>query len=150
MAMFVSMVTLAVLSQTQAASRSNQSITTTQTLPIEITTTASIMPNVTIFGLTAKNSEENEESSVIISVVTVISLSAFLLFHSVGFNVIPFILMGELCPVKLKSLTSGIVMSFVSVLVFAKIKIFPVALEAIGGAGTYGFFASFCIGNTKS
>jgi hypothetical protein len=47
------------------------------------------------------------EPSIAVSVITVISLSAFLLFHSVGFNVIPFILMGELCPVKLKSLTSG-------------------------------------------
>ena len=102
--------------------------------------------NATALEATKENVSESEEPSAAIAVITVISLSAFLLFHSVGFNVIPFILMGELSPVKLKSLNSGIVMAFVSLLVFAIIKVFPVALNGIGGGGTYGIFSLFCLG----
>ena len=57
------------------------------------------------------------------SVITVISSSAFLLFHSIGFNVIPMILMGELCPPKLKSLTSGLTISMTTILVFVVVKV---------------------------
>ena len=96
MAMFVSMLILAILSH----------ITQPST-----TTRNSTMANMTASGLPEENdiskSETTEGPSIAVSVLTVISLSTFLLFHSVGFNVIPFILMGELCPVKLKSLTSG-------------------------------------------
>ena len=60
--------------------------------------------------------------------ILVITSSCFILFHSVGFHVIPWVLLGELCPVKLKSLTSGIVISMVAILGFAVVKIFPIAL----------------------
>ena len=62
------------------------------------------------------------------TILLIISSSAFILFHSIGFNVIPMILLGELCPVQLKSLTSGIVMSLVAILTFAVVKIFPIAI----------------------
>ena len=61
---------------------------------------------------------------------TLQSISAFvyILLHSIGFQVIAMILLGELCPVKLKSLTSGIVISIEAILAFGVVKIFPVAL----------------------
>ena len=67
------------------------------------------------------------EASVGTPILIIIS-SCFILFHSVGFHVIPMVLLGELCPVKLKSWTSGIVISIVSIIGFAVVKIFPVAL----------------------
>ena len=93
-----------------------------------------------------QNQKLDDSKSTTVSVITVISSSAFLLFHAIGFNVIPMILMGELCPPKLKSLTSGIVMSMVAILVFGVVKIFPLALDVVGGPATYGFFAVFCVG----
>ena len=142
MAMFVSMVALAILSQISQPNAPKSGPTMNSTVPDILQRSESELTeeNLTISEPTS------EGPSMAVSVITVISLSAFLLFHSVGFNVIPFILMGELCPVKLKSLTSGIIMAFVSVVVFGIIKVFPFALEEIGGAGTYGFFALFCIG----
>ena len=58
----------------------------------------------------------------------VISSFSYILLHSIGFQVIAMILLGELCPVKLKSLTSGIVISIESILAFGVVKIFPIAL----------------------
>ena len=58
----------------------------------------------------------------------VISSFIYILLHSIGFQVIAMILLGELCPVKLKSLTSGIVISIESILAFGVVKIFPIAL----------------------
>ena len=91
------------------------------------------------------NQKLDDSNSTTVSVITVFSSSAFLLFHAIGFNVIPMILMGELCPPKLKSLTSGIVMSMVAILVFGVVKIFPLALDVVGGPATYGFFAVVCM-----
>ena len=41
------------------------------------------------------------------STLLVVSSSSFILSHAIGFNVIPMLMVGELCPVNLKSLTSG-------------------------------------------
>ena len=37
-------------------------------------------------------------------------------------------------------------MSMVAILVFGVVKIFPLALDVVGGPATYGFFAAFCVG----
>ena len=75
----------------------------------------------------------------------VVSSSSFILFHAIGFNVIPMLLVGELCPVKLKSLTSGITIASVAIMVFIVVKVFPIAMSNVGGPMTYGFFAIVCL-----
>ena len=55
------------------------------------------------------------------------------------------LLVGELCPVKLKSLTSGITIAVVAILVFTVVKVFPIAMAQAGGPMTYGFFAIICL-----
>ena len=37
-------------------------------------------------------------------------------------------------------------LGLVAILVFGVVKIFPLALDVVGGPATYGFFAPFCIG----
>ena len=56
------------------------------------------------------------------------------------------LLVGELCPVRLKSWTSGITISLVAILVFTVVKVFPLAMATFGASITYGFFASMCLG----
>ena len=80
--------------------------------------------------------------------ILVICSSSFILFHAIGFNVIPMLLVGELCPVRLKSWTSGITISVVAILVFTVVKVFPLAMAAFGASMTYGFFAVMCLGGT--
>ena len=58
------------------------------------------------------------------------------------------LLVGELCPVKLKSLTSGITIAVVAILVFTVVKVFPIAMAEAGGPMTYGFFAVICLLST--
>lgn len=76
--------------------------------------------------------------------ILVICSSSFILFHAIGFNVIPMLLVGELCPVRLKSWTSGITISIVAILVFTVVKVFPLAMATFGASITYGFFAVMC------
>ena len=66
--------------------------------------------------------------------ILVICSSSFILFHAIGFNVIPMLLVGELCPVRLKSWTSGITISVVAILVFTVVKVFPLAMAAFGAS----------------
>ena len=80
------------------------------------------------------------------TLILAICSSSFILFHSIGFNVIPMLLVGELCPVRLKSWTSGITISLVAILVFTVVKVFPLAMATFGASITYGFFASMCLG----
>ena len=70
----------------------------------------------------------------------------FILFHSLGFNTIPMLLLGELCPVRLKSITSSIAVGIMATLVFVLIKFFPIAMTSLGAPATYGFFAVVCCG----
>jgi len=79
------------------------------------------------------------------STLLVVSSSSFILSHAIGFNVIPMLMVGELCPVNLKSLTSGITIAVVAVLVFTVVKVFPIAMVSMGATMTYGFFAVMCV-----
>ena len=66
---------------------------------------------------------EHELEKNLMTTLLVMSSSSFILFHAVGFNVIPMLLVGELCPVKLKSITSGITIAVVGILVFIVVKV---------------------------
>ena len=58
-----------------------------------------------------------------------------------GVGTIPWLLLGELCPSKVKGIASGVTVSVAFVMIFAVVKIFPYGLEYLSPAGTYGFFA---------
>lgn len=84
------------------------------------------------------------EDKTVTNVLLLVSSCSFLFFQAIGFAVIPMMMIGELCPIKLKSLTSGITLAFVSILVFTVVKVFPIAMAAFGAPITYGFFALVC------
>ena len=58
-----------------------------------------------------------------------------------GVGTVPWLLLGELCPSKVKGIASGVTVSVAFVMIFAVVKIFPYGLEYLSPAGTYGFFA---------
>ena len=58
-----------------------------------------------------------------------------------GVGTVPWLLLGELCPSKVKGIASGLTVSVAFVMIFAVVKIFPYGLEYLSPAGTYGFFA---------
>ena len=58
-----------------------------------------------------------------------------------GVGTIPWLLLGELCPSKVKSLASGITVAVAFVTIFLVVKAFPYGLEYLGPPATYAFFS---------
>ena len=83
-----------------------------------------------------------------ITIMLVFASSAFVLFHGIGFNVIPMLLIGELCPIKLKSITSSLALTWVALMIFIVVKMFPIAMGYVGASATYTFFGAICMGGT--
>ena len=50
-------------------------------------------------------------------------------------------LLGELCPSKVKGVASGVTVSVAFVCIFAVVKLFPFGLQYLTPSGTYAFFA---------
>ena len=69
------------------------------------------------------------------------------IFHSeclvfgAGVGTIPWLLLGELCPSKVKGVASGVTVSIAFVCIFAVVKLFPFGLHFLTPSGTYAFFA---------
>lgn len=82
------------------------------------------------------------------SILLIISTSSFLLFHAIGLNLMPMLMIGELCPIKLKSWTSSFSIVLVAIFAFIVVKIFPIAMTTFGTVATYGFFAAVCLVGT--
>ena len=53
--------------------------------------------------------------------------------------------MGELCPVKVKGITSGLVACSWFGTIFILVKLFPLLKEVLGQHGTYFGFAVICV-----
>ncbi len=94
---------------------------------------------------TVESFKSHLESQTTLSALLIVSSSSYLLFHAIGFNIIPMLLVGELCPVKLKSVTSGLTLAWVATMAFIVVKVFPISMAFIGATTTYGFFAAICL-----
>ena len=62
-----------------------------------------------------------------------------------GVGTVPWLLMGELCPVKVKGITSGVVACSCFGTIFILVKLFPMLKEVLGQHGTYFGFAVVCV-----
>ena len=65
----------------------------------------------------------------------------YILFFGFGVGTVPWLLLGELCPVKVKGLTSGVVACSCFGTVFILVKLFPLMIETVGQHGCYAIFA---------
>uniref|UniRef100_A0A182K906 Major facilitator superfamily (MFS) profile domain-containing protein n=1 Tax=Anopheles christyi TaxID=43041 RepID=A0A182K906_9DIPT len=73
------------------------------------------------------------------------SLSFSILLASIGLLTVPFIVMAEVLPSKIRNIGSTICMTIVALSAFAVLKIFPILLDTIGLAATMGGVAVNCL-----
>ena len=96
--------------------------------------------------LTSSNGDENHKAMIsgqqwliIVMILFYVSTS------SVGFMVIPWTLPGELLPISLKGIGSGIVVSIGYTIMFGVVKAYLYILEAIGSQGIFFIFSFMCL-----
>merc|ERR1719411_457395 len=80
---------------------------------------------------------EMKETPLYLTILLVFGSSTFILLHGIGFNIIPMLLVGELCPVRLKSITSSITITVVALMVFTVVKWFPFIMVYFGASATW-------------
>lgn len=73
--------------------------------------------------------------------ILIIIILAYVLTSSIGFMVIPWTLTGELLPISLRGIGSGIMVAIAYVIMFGVIKAYLYVLEAIGAQGIFFFFS---------
>uniref|UniRef100_A0AAG5DB07 Major facilitator superfamily (MFS) profile domain-containing protein n=1 Tax=Anopheles atroparvus TaxID=41427 RepID=A0AAG5DB07_ANOAO len=76
------------------------------------------------------------------------SLSFSILLASVGLLTVPFIVMAEMLPSKIRDAGSTICVTAVAFCAFVLLKIFPVLLDTIGLPGLMGGLATICLTGT--
>ena len=65
----------------------------------------------------------------------------YILFFGLGVGTVPWLLLGELCPVRVKGIVAGCVACSCFGTVFVLVKLFPTMIEVIGQHGSYAVFA---------
>ena len=78
-------------------------------------------------------------------VLPLIEIVLYILFFGLGVGTVPWLLLGELSPVKVKGITSGVVACAAFGTVFVLVKLFPLMLQVLGQHGTYFMFAMVCV-----
>ncbi|XP_053663210.1 facilitated trehalose transporter Tret1-like [Anopheles marshallii] len=73
------------------------------------------------------------------------SLSVSILLASIGLLTVPFVVMAEVLPSKIRNIGSTICMTIVALSAFIVLKLFPVLLDTVGLAGTMGGLALVCV-----
>jgi len=81
----------------------------------------------------------------VLPVLPLFFIILYILFFGLGVGTVPWLLMGELCPVKVKGITSGCVACSAFGTIFILVKLFPTLTEALGQHGTYFGFAIVCV-----
>ncbi len=100
------------------------------------------MGTANLFLLLAQMGLFVTESGVESTIVTLIAYAAFFVFFSVGFAGIPFVILGEVFPSKLKGLASSISVNFLWVWNFINTKTY---YYFVNGAGYHGMYACFTV-----
>lgn len=70
-----------------------------------------------------------------------VSLMVFFITYSGGISNVPFIIMGEMFPLRYRTLLGGISSSFHLFCTFVMVRFFPDMLRAMGKGGTFYFFS---------
>ncbi|XP_050093676.1 uncharacterized protein LOC126576447 [Anopheles aquasalis] len=83
--------------------------------------------------------------STIAVLLPLVSLSFSILLASLGLLTVPFVVMAEILPAKLRNVGSTICMTIVAVCAFALLKLFPPLLATVGLPGTMSLLAMVCL-----
>nr|CAD7425867.1 unnamed protein product [Timema monikensis] len=85
------------------------------------------------------------EISKLLGLLPIISMIVFMIGFSVGYCSIPFLLMGELIPVKQRSLLSSVAGSLNLGTMFIVIKTYPLIEDWVGAYGAFWLYAALCL-----
>ena len=94
--------------------------------------------------IVTEDSEDSESRAMLITVFDVwpaLSVILYILVFGAGVGTIPWLLLGELCPSKVKGVASGVTVAVAFICIFAVVKLFPFGLKYLTPSGTYAFFA---------
>ena len=80
--------------------------------------------------------------------IPVVSLSFVVTVASIGILPLPFVILAEILPQKLRAVMSSICMLLLSFIAFTTLKFFPIMLEIIGLHGCMWVFATSCTAGT--
>ena len=105
-------------------------------------------PNATLAEHCEEEREVTEEEEakiartrLIYDIYPAVSVILYMLVFGAGVGTIPWLLLGELCPSKVKGMASGITVFMAFITIFAVVKVFPYGLKYLQPYGTYGGFA---------
>lgn len=89
----------------------------------------------------AENSTDTVTSTESEHWTCVVCILLYVCFSSLGVLVIPWTLIGELLPIKVRGVGSGFMVGMAYMLMFGVVKSFPFALDLIGTEGIFFFFS---------
>ena len=95
-------------------------------------------------NIVTEDSEDSESRAMLLTVFDVwpaLSVILYILVFGAGVGTIPWLLLGELCPSKVKGVASGLTVAVAFICIFAVVKLFPFGLKYLTPSGTYAFFA---------
>lgn len=65
----------------------------------------------------------------------------YVCFSSLGMLMIPWTLIGELLPIRVRGKVGGVIVAFAYVLMFVTVKTFPVIIQRLGARGVFYLFS---------
>lgn len=88
-------------------------------------------------------SQSKEMVSQNITVILVCIL-LYVCFSALGVLMIPWTLIGELLPIRVRAKLGGVIVAFAYVLMFITVKTFPLIIQNIGARGVFYLFSATC------
>lgn len=95
--------------------------------------------------LTLEEEQKLSKMRLFYDIYPAVSVIIYMLVFGAGVGTIPWLLLGELCPSKVKGIASGVTVFMAFLTIFGVVKLFPFGLKYLTPHGTYGFFAVVCL-----
>ncbi|KAK2706577.1 hypothetical protein QYM36_016570 [Artemia franciscana] len=86
-----------------------------------------------------------QEAASAIGWLPLTSLVIFIAAFSIGFNNIPFLIMGEILPSRFRALLGPLSSSFNLIMTFTVVRTFPIMADSVGKYGVFWFYMACCI-----
>ena len=95
----------------------------------------------------SSSSSSNGVWPAVLRFLPALEVVGYMLAFGSGVGTVPWLMLGELCPASVKGATAGITVFVAYLTIFAVVKIFPLMVDGMGTAATYGVFAVVCAAN---
>lgn len=82
----------------------------------------------------------SSEDSPRVDIAPPLLLLSYVAFNTLGFFLLPGLMIGELLPTKVRGLCGGYIFCLFNVVLFGFTKLYPILFRSIGMAGIFGLF----------